>query len=181
MIIIKGGARTDGAQLGRYLLSQGDNTSTTLIDITGMAGRNLANAMAMAQAAAEQTKGQKPFWHAQINPAEGVNLTREQQFMAIEVLERHLGLQGQPRVIVAHEKDGREHIHVAWSRYDSETGKLRRDDFSKRKNVAAAAEIAERLGLEPNRNPFEDRAQERQDLTREECRQQSQARDSHAE
>ena len=181
MIIVKGAARTDGAQLGRYLLSQGGNSSTSLVGMSGMSGRDLPHALAMAQAAAEQGRGEKPFWHAQINPAEGVCLTREQQLVAVGILERHLGLQGQPRVVVAHEKNGREHIHVVWSRYDARTGRLVRDDFTKRRNVAAAAEIATRFGLEPNENPFEGEARKRSDLSREDRRQRSHAADTQAE
>ena len=39
---------------------------------------------------------------------------------AIERAEQHLDLGGQPRAIVFHEKDGRRHAHVVWSRIDSE-------------------------------------------------------------
>lgn len=35
---------------------------------------------------------------------------------AIEEIEKRLGLTGQPRVIVFHEKEGRRHAHSVWSR-----------------------------------------------------------------
>ena len=39
---------------------------------------------------------------------------------AADEVERKLGLEGQPRAIVFHEKDGRRHAHVVWSRIDAE-------------------------------------------------------------
>ena len=37
-------------------------------------------------------------------------------------MERNLGLTGQPRFVVQHEKEGRVHQHVVWSRIDAENG-----------------------------------------------------------
>src|SRR5690606_33512002 len=39
---------------------------------------------------------------------------------AIDAIEHKLGLSGQPRAIVFHEKDGRRHAHAVWSRIDAE-------------------------------------------------------------
>jgi hypothetical protein len=39
---------------------------------------------------------------------------------AIEQAEHKLGLDGQPRAIVFHEKEGRRHAHVVWSRIDTD-------------------------------------------------------------
>ncbi len=179
MIIIKGRSRGDGGQLANYLTKKGDNGRVDVLGSRGFGRPDLRSAFRLAETEAELSKGSKPFWHAQINPADGIRLTREQQAMAVEILERRLGLTGQPRAVVLHEKDGREHLHVVWSRYDRETGTLRRDSFTKIKNVLASAEIALRLGLTPNRNPFAEGDLER--LTREKRREHSKAADTHAE
>jgi len=42
---------------------------------------------------------------------------------AIEQVERKLGLDGQPRAIVFHEKESRRHAHCVWSRID--TGEMK--------------------------------------------------------
>jgi len=42
---------------------------------------------------------------------------------AIERVERKLGLEGQPRAIVFHEKKGRRHAHAVWSRIDADSMK----------------------------------------------------------
>jgi len=39
---------------------------------------------------------------------------------AIVEIEHKLGLEDQPRAIVFHEKEGRRHAHVVWSRIDGE-------------------------------------------------------------
>jgi hypothetical protein len=39
--------------------------------------------------------------------------------LAIERIEERLGLQGQPRAIVIHEKNARVHAHCVWSRIDA--------------------------------------------------------------
>ena len=40
---------------------------------------------------------------------------------AAERIEKKLGLAGQPRVLIFHEKEGRRHAHCVWSRIDAET------------------------------------------------------------
>ncbi len=180
MIIIKGNTVESAGGLAVYM-TKGDGTNERIETLQcDFGGRSVRQGMVLAELEAKQcSQAKAPFWHAQINPAPGVELTREQQLMAVDVLERHLGFEGQPRAVVMHQKDGREHLHVAWSRFDRETGTLRRDDFTKRKNVAAAAEVAQRLGLEPNRNPFEQRQAD--DLTRQQRRDQSHDTQTHGE
>lgn len=64
-------------------------------------------------------------------------------------MERHLGLEGQPRVVFEHEKEGRVHRHVVWSRIDADTMKARSDSLTYRKHEAAAREIERDCGLAP--------------------------------
>lgn len=56
--------------------------------------------------------------HASINTRADERLPPEQRMQAIDRLEKDLGLTGQPRAVVVHEKEGREHCHVVWSRID---------------------------------------------------------------
>jgi len=53
------------------------------------------------------------------NPPEGALVSDEQFYAAFDMVEKKLGLSGQPRAIVAHEKEGRRHFHVVWSRIDT--------------------------------------------------------------
>ncbi|MBL0022208.1 MAG: hypothetical protein IPP23_07865 [Sphingomonadales bacterium] len=76
------------------------------------------------------TKGKLGLYHANIDPDAKYEMSRDQWLRAVEVLEEELGLQGQPRAIVMHEKNGREHIHVVWARTDMGTMKLRSDSMN---------------------------------------------------
>ena len=72
---------------------------------------------------AERTQCAKPLYHVQMRSAEGEHLTREQWLYSVEKVERKLGLTGHDRVIVAHTKEGQDHVHIVWNRIDYERGK----------------------------------------------------------
>ena len=63
---------------------------------------------------------------------------------ALGEIEEKLGLSGQPRVIVFHEKDGRRHCHAVWSRIDAQTMTAKELPFFKLK----LNKIAKHLYLE---------------------------------
>lgn len=60
---------------------------------------------------------------------------------AADKAEKKLGLEGQPRAIVMHEKEGRRHAHVVWSRIDSETMKAINLPYFKRRLNELAREL----------------------------------------
>ena len=51
-----------------------------------------------------------------LNPPQNENVSIEDFGDAIQRVENKLGLTGQPRAIVFHEKNGRRHAHAVWSR-----------------------------------------------------------------
>ena len=63
-------------------------------------------------------------YQASLNPEiDDRTLTPEEWAKAADILEAKLGFENLPRAIVLHEKEGREHIHVVWQRFDIETGR----------------------------------------------------------
>lgn len=60
---------------------------------------------------------------------------------AIEQAEKRLGLVGQPRAIVFHEKNGRRHAHAVWSRIDGQELKAIHLPHYKRKLAGMAQEL----------------------------------------
>ncbi|MGD0867789.1 MAG: relaxase/mobilization nuclease domain-containing protein [Rhizomicrobium sp.] len=98
------------------------------------------------EAYAEGTKCEKPLYHAMVCPQPGYPLTRAQFMEALDVTEEALGLKGQARVVVAHEKDGEEHWHVAWARIDLKTMKAIPDSHNFPKHEKAARELERRFG-----------------------------------
>ena len=94
------------------------------------------------------TQGTKGLYHAKIRPAPGYGLTRDQWFMAADILEQELGLDDQPRLLMLHEQADSAHLHAIWARTDIETLTLRSDSFSYRAHERAARAIEAALGHE---------------------------------
>lgn len=59
----------------------------------------------------------------------------------IERIEGKLGLEGQPRAIVFHEKEGRRHAHCVWSRIDAETMTARQMSFFKQRLMGVSRDL----------------------------------------
>lgn len=133
-MVNKGSVRGNGEQLSTYLLTKGENDNVQVLDIRGTANPNdLRQSLLEMSLTSELTKSDKGLYHAQINPAIGEDrlMTRENWLRAAEILETELGLLGQKRAIVLHDKNQRVHAHVVWERYNHETGKMISDSYSR--------------------------------------------------
>jgi len=115
-MILKAKERGGGAQLARYLLSMRDNDHVELHEVRGFVGDDLLGAFREVDAIAKGTRCENYLFSASLNPPGGEFVTVEDFEQAADEVERKLGLEGQPRAIVFHEKDGRRHAHVVWSR-----------------------------------------------------------------
>ena len=151
-MVIKGKCRGNGSQLASYLLSD-KNDKAEILEITGTTAPNDLNRSLVEMAlSAISTKSQAGLYHAQINPdPKEPGLTKEAWLKSVDILAKELGLEGQRRAIVLHEKDGRTHAHVVFERYQEGKGKRGQgilwDDeknFSKHEN--ASREIERELG-----------------------------------
>ena len=119
-MILKAKERGNAPQLARYLLAMRDNDHVELHDVRGFISDDLIEAFGEVDAIARGTRCVKHLFSMSFNPPEGANASIEDFEKAIEQVEAKLGLEGQPRAIVFHEKDGRRHAHAVWSRIDSE-------------------------------------------------------------
>lgn len=117
-MILEGNERGFGAELARHLLNSRDNDHVTVHTIEGFVSNDLAEALAECEAIAQGTQCNKYLFSLSLNPPPTAVVTVEQFEEAIARVEAKLGLSGQPRVIVFHEKNGRRHAHCAWSRID---------------------------------------------------------------
>lgn len=156
-MVIRGKTRGNGSQLAAYLLDQKDNEQTYLFDISGTCNvHDLKMSLLEMSFTSELTKSQKGLYHAQINPAYGEDkaMTNDDWFHAVSILETELKLTGQKRVIVMHEKKGRQHAHVVWERYDHRNGKMVSDSYSRLAQDRARKVIEKELGQcrTPDRN-----------------------------
>lgn len=119
-MIIKAKERGDGAKLARYLLTMRENDHVEMHDVRGFISDDLLGAFREADAIAAGTRCTNHLFSISLNPPQDAAVTVEEFENAADAVERKLGLEGQPRAIVFHEKDGRRHAHVVWSRIDAE-------------------------------------------------------------
>ena len=119
-MILKAKERGDAPQLARYLLAMRDNDHVELHEVRGFVSDDLPGAFSEADAIARGTRCKKYLFSMSLNPPEGAHVSPLVFEQAIQAIERKLGLEGQPRAVVFHEKDGRRHAHAVWSRIDHE-------------------------------------------------------------
>ncbi|KIT16366.1 relaxase/mobilization nuclease domain-containing protein [Jannaschia aquimarina] len=119
-MILKAKERGDAPQLARYLLDQRDNEHVELPEVRGFISDDLIDAFGEAHAIAQGTRCENYMFSMSFNPPEGAHASIEAFEKAIDQVEEKLGLQGQPRAVIFHEKNGRRHAHAVWSRIDSE-------------------------------------------------------------
>lgn len=153
-MIIKGASRCNRRFFTRHLLHGKDNERVRVVGFRGFARESVDEAFRDMEAAAQGTRCQNYFYHADLSPCADEHLTDEQWDKAVDTLEKHLGFQGQPRFVVEHEKEGKDgvsrvHRHVVWSRIDPDTMTARDDSLTYRKHEAAAREIEQDCGLKP--------------------------------
>lgn len=162
-MVIRGKSRGNGKQLAAYLLAQRDNDhKPQVMQMRGFADRDpLAALVNTALDVATVSRSNKPFYHGILNPREGEasDMSPEQWELAADIMENSLKYEGLPRLIVLHQKGGRVHAHVVWSRYDHHTARLRPDTYNFYKHNSARAQIEQTLGHERT-NARRDRTQE---------------------
>ena len=160
-MIINGGSRRDGGQLGMYLTDElkkdampldeyllhasKGNEQVRVLEVLGVPTDDVTEALIEMDEIADAARAsRKNLYHAQINPEGHYDMTDEQWVRAVDVLAEELGLAGQPRVIVLHVKNGRAHAHVAFQRTDPETLNLISDSW----NYIAHERASRRLEME---------------------------------
>jgi hypothetical protein len=147
-VVIKGGSVAGGARLAKHLLNTDSNERIEVKELRGVAAADLRGALQEMEALANGTRAVKPLYHASINTRAGERLSDPQRYQAIDRLEKELGLTGQPRVVVLHVKDGREHCHVVWSRIDLARLRTISDSHNYRKHETVARELERAFGHE---------------------------------
>ncbi|MCQ0987235.1 AAA family ATPase [Jiella marina] len=122
-MILKGNQRANGRDLALHLLNVEDNEHAVIHELRGFLADDLIGAFKEAEAISLGTKCQQYLFSLSLSPPKSANVSVADFEKAIADIERRLGLSGQPRAIVFHEKKGRRHAHCVWSRID--VGKMR--------------------------------------------------------
>ncbi len=165
-MIIKGTSCKGASRLAAHLLRTDTNERAEVREIRGVAADTLKDALKEIETVSTGTRSTKPLYHASINTRADERLTDEQRTHAIDTLEEKLGLTGQPRVVVVHEKEGREHCHIVWSRVDLDRMATISDSHNYRKHEEVARSLEREFGHERVQGAHAERdGQDRPDRT----------------
>jgi len=140
-MILEGNARGFGAELARHLMNLRDNDHVSLHSLDGFLAEDLAGALEEAEAISQATQCRKYLFSLSLNPPPEASVSEAEFEAVIARAERDLGLAGQPKAIVFHEKNGRRHVHVVWSRIDAGRMKAINLPHFKRKLMAISREL----------------------------------------
>ena len=143
-MILKASQRSGAKQLGLHLLKTEENEHVEVHEVSGFVADDLMGAMQEAYALSRGTKCQQFLFSVSLNPPADESVRIDVFEQACAMIEERLGLQGQPRIIVFHEKEGRRHAHAVWSRIDPETMTAKPLPFFKTK----LRDVAKQLFLE---------------------------------
>ena len=134
-MIPKASQRSGGQDLATHLLNAHDNEYVEVAEVRGAIADDLHGAFAEWEAVAHNlTKCRNYLYSLSVNPAlvqkqgEG-QLSRDQYRDYADRVEKAMGLESQPRAMVFHIKNGREHCHIVWSRIDARAGKAIHQSF----------------------------------------------------
>ncbi|MFD1303659.1 relaxase/mobilization nuclease domain-containing protein [Methylobacterium marchantiae] len=103
-----------------HLLNERDNEHVSVHELRGFVADNFVDALNESYALSRGTRCTQFLFSLSLSPPERESVPVEVFEKAITDIETKVGLVGQPRAIVFHEKEGRRHAHCVWSRIDPE-------------------------------------------------------------
>jgi hypothetical protein len=118
-MILNGSQRGGAYNLANHLLNDQENDHVTVYELRGTIARDLHGALSESYAISKGTKCDQFMFSLSINPPKNQDASEQDLLDAVERAEKKMGLDNQPRAIIFHEKEGRRHAHVVWSRIKS--------------------------------------------------------------
>lgn len=140
-MILKASQRSGGQNLAVHLMRTDDNEHIDLHELRGFASDNLKGAFREAEATAKGTRCRQYLFSLSLSPPADAHVSADTFRETIDRIEKRLGLEGQPRAIVFHEKEGRRHAHCVWSRIDADTMTANQLSFFKTKLMGISREL----------------------------------------
>ena len=140
-MILKASQRGGGQDLAIHLMRVDDNEHVELHEMRGFASDDLKGAFKESEAISRGTRCRQYLFSLSLSPPEGETVGVDQFEETIDRIETRLGLEGQPRAILFHEKEGRRHAHCVWSRIDADTMTARQLSFFKTKLMGISREL----------------------------------------
>ena len=139
-MILVGSQRGGAGNLAAHLLKE-ENERVTVHEIRGFASYDLKGALHEAYAVSRGTRCKQFLFSLSLNPPAEESVGIDVFEDAIARIEETLGLTGQPRAIVFHEKEARRHCHAVWSRIDAEEMKAIPLPYTKFKLMEISREL----------------------------------------
>lgn len=145
-MILKGNSRGGAKDLALHLMKL-ENDHVEVHELRGFVSRDLMGALNETYAISRATKCRAFMYSLSINPPPNEKVDTTKLIDAADKVEKSLGLEGQPRAVVFHEKEGRRHAHVVWSRIKVEDMKAIRMSFDHTKLQAVSRELFREHGF----------------------------------
>lgn len=144
-MILVGHQRANGRDLARHL-TKDENERVQIHEIRGFVANDLAGAFLESEAISRGTRCKQHLYSLSLSPPKEADCDDATFMDAIDRAETRLGLEGQPRAVVFHEKRGkdgelRRHAHAVWCRIDMETMKAKQISFDHPKLNALARDL----------------------------------------
>lgn len=140
-MILKGSQRGGARQLAEHLLNDRDNDHVELQEVRGFAANDLSGALDEAHAVSKGTRCEQFLFSLSLNPPKDQDVGIDAFRDAMERAGKALGLEDQPYAFIVHEKEGRRHAHVVWSRIDADKMKAVNLPFFKDRLAAVSKEL----------------------------------------
>lgn len=123
-MILVGNPRGGARDLARHLMKH-ENERVEVAELRGFVADDLDGAFQESYAVSRGTRCKQFLFSLSLNPPKDADVSQDQFFAAIDKTEAKLGLMGQPRAVVFHDKRGddgevRRHAHAVWSRIDTD-------------------------------------------------------------
>ena len=149
-MILIGNQRGNAKELAIHLLKEG-NERVVVHEVRGFVSEHLNEVFQESYAISRATQCKQHLYSLSLNPPKNAKPTVQDFECAINQVEKQLGLIGQPRVIVFHEKRGfdgelRKHAHAVWCRIDTDKMKAIHLPFTHKK----LREVSRSLFVEHN-------------------------------
>lgn len=169
-MILVGNQRGGSKQMALHLLSD-ENEHITVHAIDGFIADDLEGAMQEAHAISKSTRCTKHLFSLSLSPPIGAIATEKDFENGIDKVENKLGLTGQPKVIVFHEKEGRRHAHCVWSRIHADELKAIKLNYYKKDLNVVSKDLFIEHGWDLPNGFKEGQSRDRRNFTLEEYQQ----------
>ncbi|MDZ4790836.1 MAG: relaxase [Hyphomicrobiales bacterium] len=140
-MILKASQRGGGADLAVHLMRIDDNEHVHVYELRGFASGTLKEAFKEVDAISRGTQCRQYLFSLSLSPPEQENVSADVFAQTIDRIEQRLGLDGQPRAVVFHEKEGRRHAHCVWSRIDAQSMTAKPLPFFKNKLMEVSRDL----------------------------------------